>query len=44
MLAISKERETDEGVCFLLGNGSTAFQTQLDMMGRDPHAAVSAHC
>lgn len=43
MLAINGERETDGGVLFLLGNRSTAFQTQLDMMGRDPHAAISAH-
>lgn len=38
-----REREMDNRVLFLLGNRSTAFQTQLDMMGCDPHAAVSAH-
>lgn len=41
MLAINGE--TNGGVLFLLGNRSTAFQTQLDVMGHDPHAAVSAH-
>lgn len=44
MLAINGERERDnEGFLFLLENRLTAFQTQLDMMGCDPHTAVSAH-